>query len=104
MESADFSDWNSIMTELKTLHENALLHDFGFWNQIRQIKLFYLGGVTVIIAALLVFLLLTCLFQDIYFTKCNFILTSIVYLLVILTLVFDAIQMYLSVTNSTRYF
>lgn len=90
------------MAELKTLHEEALLHDFGFWNQIREIKLFYLGGVTLFIAGLMVYLLVICLFQDIYFTKCNLVLTSIVYVLVILTLAFDAIQMYLSVSNFTR--
>lgn len=90
------------MAELKTLHEEALLHDFGFWNQIREIKLFYLGGVTLFIAGLMIYLLVICLFQDIYFTKCNLVLTSIVYVLVILTLAFDAIQMYLSVSNFTR--
>lgn len=90
------------MSELKTLHENALLHDYSFWNQVREIKLFYLGGVTFLIAVLLVYLLVTCLCQDIYFTKCNLVLTSIVYVLVLLTLGFDAVQIYLSVTNYTR--
>ena len=98
----DFSDWNSTMEELKTLHEDALVFDYTFWNSVREIKLYYLIGVTVIIAGIMIYLLLICLFQDIYFTKCNFVLTTILYLLLILTLVFDIIQMYLSVSNFNK--
>ena len=91
------------MGELKVLHEDALLFDFAFWNQVREMKVYYFVGVTVLIAFLLIFLLLTCLFQKTYFTKLNFVLTTLIYVLVILTLGFDVVQLYLSITNFNRF-